>query len=165
VTGKLPPSSYLECLKFVTNHKQMVSDFLQRPIPRVHNDQIVMKSPVKKSQFLRVQVIVKEWQAYNPTHYTRLNLVCLLTARYTSIDRNCMPSFGILLSDDISWENHVILMHSIEPKYLCQVNIVAFKLIMSLWLMMRCLQDCIRNILMWVSTYYPFTTNIGIDDI
>ena len=43
-------------LKFVTNHKQSISDFRQRPIPSVHEEQNVMKAQVKKRQFLRVQV-------------------------------------------------------------------------------------------------------------
>jgi len=34
---------------------------------------------------------------------------------------------------------------------------------MSLWLMMRCLQDIMCNILMWVNIYDPFTSNLGID--
>ena len=57
VTGKLLRTSYLEHLKFVTNHEQTISDFRQRPIPRVHEEQIVMKAQVKQMQFLRVQVI------------------------------------------------------------------------------------------------------------
>jgi hypothetical protein len=44
--------SYLERLKFVTNHEQTISDFCQRPIPRVHAEQILMKARVKKMQFL-----------------------------------------------------------------------------------------------------------------
>jgi len=56
VTGKLPPTAYLERLKFMTNHKQKISDFSQRPIPSVHEEKIVIKALVKKRQFLRVQV-------------------------------------------------------------------------------------------------------------
>jgi len=36
---------------------------------------------------------------------------------------------------------------------------------MSLWLMMRCLQVSIPNILMWVTIYEPFAGNLGIDEI
>jgi len=35
---------------------------------------------------------------------------------------------------------------------------------MSLWLMMWCLQDIMRNILMWVTINDPFASNLGIDD-
>jgi len=59
VTCKLSPTAYLEHLKLVTNHKQMISDFCQCPIPRVHEEQIVMKAQVSKRHFLRVQVTVK----------------------------------------------------------------------------------------------------------
>ena len=119
VTGKLLPTSYLECLKFVTNHEQTMSDFRQRPIPWVHEEQIVMKAWVKKMQFLRVQVIVKVRRAYNPSHYISLNPVCRLNARCTSIGRNCMLWFVFALSDEASWRNHIVLMHCFEPQYLC----------------------------------------------
>jgi len=91
------------CLKFVTNHKQMMSDFLQRPIPRVHKDQNVMKARVKTTQFLRGQVTFKVRQACNPSHSIRLNPACQFNARCTSIGRNCMPLFVFPLSDEASW--------------------------------------------------------------
>jgi len=34
---------------------------------------------------------------------------------------------------------------------------------MSLWLIMQCLRDIMRNILMWVSIYDPSASNLGID--
>jgi hypothetical protein len=91
------------CLKFVTNHKQTISDFLQRPIPRVHKDQIVMKARVRTTQFLRVQVTVKVRRACNPCHSIRLNPACLFNARCISIGRNCMLLFVFPLSDEASW--------------------------------------------------------------
>jgi hypothetical protein len=39
-------SGYLERLRFMTNHKQTISDFRQCPIPRVHEDHNVMKARV-----------------------------------------------------------------------------------------------------------------------
>jgi len=123
-----------------------------------------MKARVKKMQFLGVQVIVKVRQAYNPSHYIRLNPVCRLNARCISIGRNCMLLFVFPLQDEASWRNHIILMHCFQPQYLCQVNIVALRLIMSFWLMMLWLQDIMHNILMWVTIYDPFTSNLGIDD-
>jgi hypothetical protein len=42
VMGKLLHTVYLERLKFVTNHKQTISDFHQYPNPRVYEVQIVM---------------------------------------------------------------------------------------------------------------------------
>jgi len=119
VTGMLPPTSYLEWLKFVTNHEQTISDFRHRPIPRVHEEQIVMKAGVKKMRFLRVQVIVKVRRAYNPSHYIRLNPVCRLNARCTSISRNCMLLFVFPVSDKASWHNHIVFIHCFEPQYLC----------------------------------------------
>ena len=56
VTGKRLPTAFLEHLKFVTNHKQTISDFHQRPIPSVHEEQIVLNARVKKWQCLRFQV-------------------------------------------------------------------------------------------------------------
>ena len=119
VTGKLLPTSYFVCLKFVTNHKQTKADICQCPILRMHEEQIVMKARVKKMQFLRVQVIFKVRRAYNPSHYIRLNSVCRLNARCTSIGRNCMLLFVFALSDEASWRNHIVLMHCFEPQYLC----------------------------------------------
>ena len=72
VTGKLPPTTYLERLKFMTNYKQTISDFRQPLIRRVHEEQIVTKAGVKKTQFLRVQVIVKVRRGCNPSHYIGL---------------------------------------------------------------------------------------------
>ena len=60
VTGKLLPSAHLKRLKFMTNHKRTISDFHQYPIPRVHEEKIVMKARVKKWQLLSVQV---HWQS------------------------------------------------------------------------------------------------------
>jgi len=133
VIGKLPPTAYIECLKFVTSHKQTISDFRQCPIPRVHEEQIGMKAWVKKKQFLRVQEIVKVRQTYNPSHYIRLNPACQLNASCTSIGRNGMLLFIFPLSDKALWSIHIVLMHCFEPQYFCQVNIVALRLIMRLW--------------------------------
>jgi len=119
VTGKLLPTTYHECLKFVTNHSQSISDFRHRPIPRVHEEQIVTKARVKKRQFLRVQVIVKVRRACNPSHYIRWYPACRLNARWTSIGRNCMLLFVFPLSDEASWCIHIILMQWFEPHYLC----------------------------------------------
>ena len=58
VTRKLPPTAYLERQRIVANHEQTISNFRQSPIPRVHEEQLVMIAPVKKRQFLRVQVTV-----------------------------------------------------------------------------------------------------------
>jgi hypothetical protein len=91
------------CLKFVTNHKQMISDFLQRPIPRVHKDQIMMKARDRTMQFLRVQVTVKVRQACKPSHSITLNPACLFNAPCTSIGQNCILLFDFLLSDEASW--------------------------------------------------------------
>ena len=90
------------CLKFVTNHKQTISDFLQCPIRRVHKDQIVIKARVRTMQFLRVQVTVKVRRACNPSHFIRLNSACLFNARCISIGRNCMLLFIFPLSDEAS---------------------------------------------------------------
>jgi hypothetical protein len=46
VTGKMPPTAYLERLKSVTNFIQTISDFGKGPIPRVHEVQIMMKAQV-----------------------------------------------------------------------------------------------------------------------
>jgi hypothetical protein len=117
-TGKLPPTLYLECLKFVTNQKLTISDFPQCLILRVHEEQIVTKARVKKRQFLRVQVIVKVRGARNPSHYIRLYPACRLNARWSSIVRKCMLLFVFPLSHD-AWQHiHIILMQCFEPQYL-----------------------------------------------
>jgi len=102
VTGKLPPTTSLKRLKFVTNHQQTITDFRQLPIPRVHEEQIAMKARVKKRRCLRVQVIAKVRQAYNPSYYITLNSKCQLNAHCTLIGRNCMLLFVFLLSDEAS---------------------------------------------------------------
>jgi len=91
------------CLRFGTNHTQMISDFPQCAIPRVHNDQIVMKAWVRTAQFPRVQVTVKVRRACNPSHCIRFNPVCLFNARCTSICQNCMLLFVSPPSDGASW--------------------------------------------------------------
>jgi len=133
VTGKLPPTTCYECLKFVTNPKQSISDFRQCPIPRVYEEQTVTKAQVKKRQFLRVQVIVKVRRACNPSHYMKLYPACRLNARWTLIGWNCMLLFVFPHSDEASWRIYIILMQWFEPQYLCLVNIVTLRLKMSLW--------------------------------
>jgi len=56
-------------MKFVTNLKQTLSDFRQCQIRSVHEEQIVMKAPVKKTQLLRVAVTVKVRRACSRSHY------------------------------------------------------------------------------------------------
>jgi hypothetical protein len=94
-----PASSHL---KSVTTHKRMIYDFLQHPIPTVHEEQIKMKAQVRTRQFLRVQVTVKDRRAWNPIHYISLNPSCLINACCTSIGRNCILLFAFLLSDEAS---------------------------------------------------------------
>jgi len=89
-------------LKVVTNHQQMISDFRQQPIPRVPEEQIVMKAGVRTTQFLRVQVTVKVRRACIPSHCIGLNPACLLNACCTSIGRNCKLLFLFPLSDEAS---------------------------------------------------------------
>jgi hypothetical protein len=60
----------------VANHKQSLYNLSQCPIPRVYEEQLMMKAGVKKRQFLRVQVIVKVRGAYNPSHSIGLNPAC-----------------------------------------------------------------------------------------
>jgi hypothetical protein len=48
VTGKFPPSAYLEYLHIVTNLKQTIPNFCQCPIQTVHEDHFVMKARGKK---------------------------------------------------------------------------------------------------------------------
>jgi len=114
VTGKLAPAGYFERLEFMTKHTQTISDFRQCPIPRVHEERIVMKARVKKRQFLRVQVTVKVRGACNPSHYIRLNLACQFNAHCTSIGWNWMLLFVFLLSDDTPWRIHIVCMHCFQ---------------------------------------------------
>jgi len=134
VTSKLQPTIYLQWVKFVTNDKKKISDFRQRPIPRVHEEHILINTWVMKRQFLWVQVTVKVTRAYNPGHNMRLNPAYQFNAHCTSIGENCMLLFVLLLSDEASWCIHMIHMHSFEAQYSSKVNNVALWLIMSLWL-------------------------------
>ena len=109
-------------------------------------------------------IIVKVRRSYNPSHYIRLYPICSLNTRCASIGRNCMLLFVFPLSDESSWCMRIILMSCFEPQYLCYVNSVALRLILSVWLMMQCLEDIMSNILIWVTIYDPFASNPGIDD-
>jgi hypothetical protein len=129
-----PPPHNLNAWEFVTNHKQTISDFRHYPIHRAHENQIMTKAHVKNLLFLKVQVIAKVRQACNPSHYITLYSACWLNFCWTSIGRNCMMLFIFLLSDEASWRIHLVLLHLFEPKYLCYINIVALRLITSLWL-------------------------------
>jgi len=131
-TTKLPPTTYLECLNYVTNNKQMISHFRQYSIPRVHKVRTVRKSVAKKTLFLPVQVTVNVRWAYNPSKWNRLEPACWLNARWTLIGRNCMLFVVFPLPDWASCHIHVVFMHCFEPQYLYQVNIVALRLRMSL---------------------------------
>jgi hypothetical protein len=112
----------------------MISDFLQRPILRVHKEQIGMTAQVKTMQFLRGQVTVNVRRASNPSHCIGLNPSCRFNACCTTIDQNCMPLFVFPLSVAASWWIYIVLMRCFEPQYLYSVNIVALRLIMSLGL-------------------------------
>jgi hypothetical protein len=90
-------------LRFTTNHRQTISDVLQRAIPREHAEQIVMKACVRTMQFLRVQVTVKLRRACNPSDCIRLNPACLLNACCTSSGHKCMLVFVFPLSHKVSW--------------------------------------------------------------
>jgi len=91
------------CLKFVTNHTQTISDFLQRPISSVQKDQIVMKAWVRTMQCLIVHVTVTVRRACISSHCIGLNSPCLFNACCTSIGWNCMVLFVFPLSDEASW--------------------------------------------------------------
>jgi hypothetical protein len=55
-----------------------------------------------KRQFLRVQVIVKVWRAYNLNHYIKLDPVCRLNACGTALGNNHMLQIVFPLSDKAS---------------------------------------------------------------
>jgi hypothetical protein len=76
VTSKFLPAAYSGRFNFVTNHEQKKSDFGQCPIPRVHEEQMVMNAQGEKWQFLGVQRIVIVRLAANVCHYIGLNPPC-----------------------------------------------------------------------------------------
>jgi len=134
VTGKLPPTAYLEYLNCATNHKQTISDFRQCPIARVHEDEIVMNAWVKRRQLRRVQVTVK---------------VRLATIPAIILD-------WILHADSMLAAPQLPRTACSYSTFHCQMNphdaFISF------------LHDIMCNISKWVINYNPFASNHGIDD-
>jgi len=139
-----------------------MSDVCQIRISKEHEEQIVVKASGKSRKLLGAHVTVKGRQTSNPSHYIRMNLALLFNACCNSIHQNCMlsivfhfqmkPHDIFILSYALLWTPIFILSQH------CKIETHNEFVIQWCGIL-----DNMHNILLWVTMYDPFASNLSIE--